>query len=640
VSLWAQVEPLLARVERPSRYIDGEYGIARPDTCMHDMQSSQQHPLNVGLCYPANYELGQSNQALHILYDQAGKVEGVHVQRTFLPGADMSALLREKQVPLFTLEDCTAVGNLDVLGITLPFELSFPAVLEVLDLSGLPLHASERTEDMPLVIVGGPAAYNPEPLAPFVDAVFLGEAEGGALTDILTTLRDLSSKTCTDAGTSAQRDVPAARPSRQQQLKALAEISGVYVPQLYDSGEQPGPIIRRISQDFHSADFIPTCLMVPYAELIHDRLTVEVRRGCTRGCRFCQAGIIYRPVRERDADKIVAAAVSGIERTGFDEVSLTSLSTTDYSLIEEVLQRLKRRFAGTGVSVSIPSLRVDNFSVDLARILADRGTGASKKSSLTFAPEAGSQRLRDVINKGVTDEQLLDTVAYAFANGWNRVKLYFMIGLPTEADEDIIAIGDLVKQVLHTAREAADPRKRGSVQISVSVSTFVPKAHTPFQWEEQLLPEETLRRQAILRNVIPRKGIKLSWHEAQGSFVEGLIARGGRDIAVLIEEVWRSSQGTIAYVDNFDFHYWETAASNLNLDLTTLISRTLDPTAELPWSHLHTGVSTDWLLEEADAARKEQFTPDCIHGCSNCDVCTKPDIDIHLATDVRREERP
>ncbi|MCL2680597.1 MAG: TIGR03960 family B12-binding radical SAM protein [Coriobacteriia bacterium] len=634
-SLWSQIEPLLVQVERPSRYIDGEYGVATP-LQQAPSHSSEGSSLQVGLCYPAHYELGQSNQALQLLYDQASRLDDVSVQRIFLPGEDMSRLLRVHQLPLFTLEQCSAVADLDVLGITLPFELSFPSVLEVLDLSGLPLHADKRSADMPLVIVGGPAAYNPEPIAAFVDAVFLGEADGGALTDILTALRDLS-----DGGV---------RPSRQQQLEALANIAGVYVPQLYDQGVQQAPITRRVAQDFHCADFTPTCLIVPYTELIHDRLTVEVRRGCTRGCRFCQAGIIYRPVRERDPDRIVAAAVSGIQRTGFDEVSLTSLSTTDYSLIAQVLQRLKRRFAGTAVSVSIPSLRVDNFSIDLARLLADSTagsaaggrTGSSKKSGLTFAPEAGTQRLRDVINKGVTEDQLLETVAYAFANGWHRVKLYFMIGLPTETDEDVTAIGTLVQKVLDTARESALPSKRGSVQVNVSVSTFVPKAHTPFQWEQQLLPAETLRRQALLQESIPRKGVKLSWHDAEGSFIEGIIARGGRDAADLIEAAWRCSDGAIAYTDNFDFSYWQAAADSLNLDLETRANCTIDPAASLPWSHLHTGVSTDWLRAQAQAARDEQFTPDCIDSCSNCGVCPELNIAVHLASDAAAEggERP
>ncbi|MCL2438651.1 MAG: TIGR03960 family B12-binding radical SAM protein [Coriobacteriia bacterium] len=614
-SLWPRIEPLLAQVERPSRYINGEYGAVQP---VPEHLSAQ---LNMGLCYPASYELGQSNQALHILYDQVNQLEGVRAQRTFLPGKDLSILMRgqQPQIPLFTLEEYVAVKDLDILGITLPYELIFPAVLEILDLSGLPLRAADRVEGMPLVIVGGPASYNPEPLAPFVDAVFLGEADGGALHDVLTTLRDMKKQENLNG--------------RQRQLEALAQISGVYVPALYDARKQQGPIVRRAAQDFHSADFTPVCLLVPYAEPIHDRLTVEVRRGCTRGCRFCQAGITYRPVRERSADSIVAAAISGIERTGFNEVSLTSLSTTDYSLIEEVLQRLKRRFAGRGVSVSIPSLRVDNFSIDLARILADKGTGSSKKSSLTFAPEAGSQRLRDVINKGVDEQQLLDTVAYAFQNGWHRMKLYFMIGLPTETDEDVAAIGELVNKVLHTARQSAEPSKRGGIQISVSVSTFVPKAHTPFQWEHQLLPEETLRRQKILQDSIPRKGIKLSWHDAEGSFVEGLIARGGRGLAPLIEEVWSSSQGKIAYVDNFDFSYWQIAADNLGINLESLINATTDPVKPLPWDHLQTGVSVDWLHEEAAAALTGQFTPDCAtDACSNCDACDNLDVDVRLAS--------
>jgi len=531
-------------------------------------------------------------------------------------------LMRHHDIPLFTLEGYQAVKDLDVLGITLPYELIFPAVLEVLDLSGLPVRAEDRDEDMPLIIVGGPASYNPEPLAPFVDVVFLGEADGGALSDILTALRD---QLAANGGR---------RPTRRQQLEALVNIPGIYIPALFDAGVQKGPITRRVDHDFHSADFVPQCLLVPYAEPIHDRLTVEVRRGCTRGCRFCQAGITYRPVRERPADKIVAAAISGIERTGFDEVSLTSLSTTDYSLIEEVLTRLKKRFAGTGVSISIPSLRVDNFSIDLARILADRGTGASKKSGLTFAPEAGSQRLRDVINKGVDQQQLLDTVAYAFENGWHRIKLYFMIGLPTETDEDVLAIADLIRKVYEVARESAEPSKRGGIHIGVSVSTFVPKAHTPFQWAQQLLPEETLRRQKLLQEVTPRKGVKLSWHDAEASFIEGLVARGSREIAPLIEEVWRSSQGAVAYMDNFDDSYWMAAAENLGLDLTALINTTIDQQKPLPWDHIHTGVDTDWLREEAAAALDGSFTPDCaFDDCSNCGACDNLNIDIHLASD-------
>jgi len=318
----------------------------------------------------------------------------------------------------------------------------------------------------------------------------------------------------------------------------------------------------------------------------------------------------------------VAAAINGIEQTGFDEVSLTSLSTTDYSLIEEVLQRLKRRFAGTGVAVSIPSLRVDNFSVDLARLLSDRGSGASKKTSLTFAPEAGTQRLRDVINKNVDEQQLLDTVAYAFESGWNRLKLYFMIGLPTETDEDVAAIGNLVYRVLDTAREAAPDNKRGSVQIAVSVSTFVPKAHTPFQWEPQLTPEEMLRRQAILHETIPRKGIKLSWHDAEASFIEGLIARGGREIAPLIEAVWRTSQSRAAYTDRFCYEHWLAAAKDLNLDLEALATRDRSPETPLPWDHLQTGVSQNWLASEAQAAYQAQTTPDCVtNACTDCGIC-------------------
>ncbi|MDR1774892.1 MAG: TIGR03960 family B12-binding radical SAM protein [Actinomycetes bacterium] len=588
-SLWPRIEPLLAQVERPSRYTNGEYGVRADNSAGTDSASGTQ--LRFGLCYPAPYELGQSNQALQILYAGLRQLAGCLPLRTYLPAPDMAAALRAHDVPLWTLEDARPVRDLDVLGITLPYELSFPAVLEVLDLSGIPLRAKHRSPDDPIILGGGPGAYNPMPVADFFDAFFIGEAEA-ALSEIVAAL---------------------SVPTRAKRLAALAAVPGIYVPSLHDGRTV---ITRRIVRDFALTP-VPACPVVPFAETIHDRLTIELQRGCTRGCRFCQAGILYRPVRERQPDALVTAAVRGIQATGYDEVSLTSLSTSDYSDIASVLQRLKRRFEGSGVAVSIPSLRVDNFSVDLARILAAGG----KKTGLTFAPEAGSQRLRDVINKNVSEQQLFETIGYAQDCGWQRVKLYFMIGLPTETDEDVAEIGELCARLMRYLRHRRDEHGNSSVvQLTVSVSTFVPKAHTPFQWAQQLSLPEIERRQQILRDRVPRKGIRLNWHEAAESHVEGLLARGSRDLAPVIEQVWRASRAA-AWPDGFEADVWEQQLAAGGIDAEKLRAER-DPDAALPWDHISTGVSPRWLHAEWDRARAGQTLSDCSQGtCSGCGAC-------------------
>ncbi len=609
-SWWDRLEPLLARVERPSRYIDHEWGAVRDTEAAY----------RAVLLYPDVYEVGQANQALAILYDILNGLEGVAAERAFVPWVDLADLMREHQIPLLSLEGATPVSDFDLLGITLPYELTATNVLEALDLAGLPLRAEERTAG-PLVVGGGPCVYNPEPLAPFFDAFLIGEGEA-AVVELV----------------AAHRAAIAADLSRAEVLERLAQVPGVYVPSLYrekrgqDGGVvgvepvvefAPAVVQKRVVEDL-DAYRPPLCGIVPFADVVHDRLGIEVLRGCTRGCRFCQAGMVYRPVRERSADGIVRDVIAGLQCTGYDEVSLTSLSTTDYSRIDEVLRRLMARLEGTGVSVSLPSLRVDAFGVEMARLVS---TG--RKSGLTFAPEAGTQRLRDVINKNVTEADLLSTVEQAFGAGWRRVKLYFMIGLPTETDEDVAGIGELVGRVLATARAACPADQRGGVKLSVSVSTFVPKVDTPFQWDAQIDRQEVARRQEVLRGSMPRRGVDLSWHDPEVSFLEGVVARGGREVADAIEGAWRAGSRFDAWTERFELGRWLAAFEAHGIDATAIANRERQRDEQLPWSHISAGVSADYLWRERERALAGTTTPDCsFTGCTGCDACDALGVDI------------
>jgi radical SAM family uncharacterized protein len=608
--LWPRIERLLSRVERPSRYIDREWGASHTTDAEY----------RAVLVYPDTYEIGQANQAIAILYSILNALPGVAGERTYLPWVDMGALMREEGIPLFSLESCAPVRDFDLVGITLPYELSFSNVLETLDLAGIPLRSAERGSDDPLVIGGGPSAFNPEPIAPFFDAILIGEGEE-ALAEIV----------------DAHRAAKAARASRAETLMRLAQIPGVYVPALYverrsngvfagvDSADgAPATVVKRVVADF-DALMPPTCGVVPFMDVVHDRFGVEVLRGCTRGCRFCQAGMVYRPVRERSADSIVRASIAGLACTGYDEISLTSLSTTDHSQLEEVLRRLSRRLAGSGVSVSLPSLRVDAFGVEMARLVSAGG----KKSGLTFAPEAGTQRMRDVVNKNVTEEDLLGSVQRAFEAGWRRVKLYFMIGLPTETDADVVGIGELVSRVLAVAKAATPPNARGSVRVAVSVSTFIPKAHTPFQWETQIPLDEVRRRQTLLREAVPRKGVELHWHDSDVSFLEGVMARGGRQLADVIETAWRSGARFDAWSEFFQLQTWLDALAENGLDPLGVAHRERSLDEPLPWDHLSAGLNRAYLLSERELALGAAVTPDCsFSGCTGCDVCSDLGVEI------------
>ncbi len=610
--LWPRVEPLLARVERPARYIDREWGARHA----HDAA------YRAVLLYPDTYELGMANQAIAILYDRLNGMDGVAAERAFVPWMDMGAAMREAGVPLFTLESCAPVAECDLLGITLPYELTYTNVLEAIDLAGLALRSVDRVEGDPLVVGGGPCVYNPEPVADFFDAILIGEGED-AIADIV----------------AVHRAAKADGLSRTDTLERLATVPGVYVPSLYtpatagapahprEGTRAPAVVEKRVLADL-SAHRTPDCAIVPFMDVIHDRASVEVLRGCSRGCRFCQAGMVYRPVRERTADEIVRDAVAQLRCTGHEDVSLTSLSTTDHSRIEEVLRRLGGAVAGTGVAISLPSLRVDSFGVEMARLSSQGG----KKGGLTFAPEAGTQRLRDVINKGVSEADLIDTVRAAFGAGWRRVKLYFMIGLPTETDEDIRGIGSLVYKVLDTAREATPPAQRGGLRISVSVTVFVPKAMTPFQWEGQLPLEEVRRRQGVLREAVPRKGVDLHWHDSDVSFLEGALARGGREVGRVIEAVWRGGGAFDAWTERFSLQRWLDAFAAEGVDAAELATAQRDVEAPLPWDHISAGLDRRWLLDERAAAMAGEKTPDCtFEGCTDCGVCPGLGVDIVLA---------
>jgi len=615
---WRLVERLLPGVERPSRYIDGEWGARHASDAEY----------HVALVYPDTYEIGQANQAISILYEILNGQPGVCAERAYVPWVDMADAMRADGVELVSLESSTPLWHFDLLGITLPHELSYTNILETLDLAGIPFHATGRAETDPLVIGGGPCAYNPEPVASFFDAILVGEGED-AVVEIVQVHR-----ACMREGR-----------SRRETLVALSRVPGVYVPSLFQAADvesrivvtdddiEPGEqtrILKRVVSDL--SDYrAPTCPVVPFTEVVHDRFTVEVTRGCTRGCRFCQAGMVYRPVRERSADDIVRHVIAGLACTGYDEVSLTSLSSTDYSLIEDVLRRLARRLEGTGISVSLPSLRVDAFGVEMARLVS-RG----RKSGLTFAPEAGTQRLRDVINKNVTEEDLIGSVTRACESGWRRVKLYFMIGLPTETDEDVRAIGSLVARVLEAARHAVNPKDRGSLRVAVSVSTFVPKAHTPFQWEAQTPLEEVRRRQALLREAMPKKGVELSWHDPEVSFLEGVMARGGRELAAAVETAWAQGRRFDAWTERFDLASWMRAFEATGVDSRSIANREREAGERLPWSHLSSGVSAAYLASERRRALEGLTTADCSFvGCTGCDACDELGVEIVIAGGAR-----
>lgn len=617
--LWPRVERLLARVERPTRYLNHEWGSVAA-------ASASDADFNFCMIYPDTYELGQANQAVRILVNAVNAAPHLAAERAFLPAVDMIDLMRAEGLPLFSLESCAPVAEFGAVGITLPHELAATNVLETLDLAGIPLRAVDRAEDDPIVFGGGPCAFNPEPYAPFFDAIGIGEGEE-ALPEALEVVRRLRGQGA----------------SRADILHAIAQVEGYYVPSLYRELSEaqaqkagfwvepafkdvPARVEKRVFSGFAESDAYEPSI-VPFAEVVHDRLNVEILRGCARGCRFCQAGMMYRPVRERSADNVVSAVVRGLAETGYDEVSLTSLSSTDHSQIAEILRRLNREFEGRGVRISVPSQRLDSFGVEMAGLVAGQ-----KKGGLTFAPEAGTQRLRDVINKNVTEDDVFAAVDAAFSAGWRRCKLYFMIGLPTETDDDIKGIASLAQRVLDRARAVVPPEQKGAVQVGVSCALFVPKAQTPFQWDGQIPPAEALRRVNLLRRSIKYRAVQVSWHDPKTSFVEAVMSRGGRECAELVEQAWRRGARFDAWTELFNEDAWRDAADACGIDVTAVAQATYETGRVMPWAHISTGVSERFLAAERRRAGEGATTPDCTFGsCTGCGVCQAVGADNALA---------
>jgi radical SAM family uncharacterized protein len=582
--------------------------------------------------YPDVYEVGMSHLGLSILYSLVNEVQEYLMERTFAPWPDMEAELRKQGLPLFSLESRRSLDDFEVVGFTLQYEMSYTNLINMLDLGSIPLKSSQRTEEHPLVLAGGPGAFNPEPLADFIDAFVLGEGEQVILEvlEVVARHRQQSNSQSEDKFI-----------NRQELLRDLARISGVYVPSFYQVLYQedgtiervepieegvPRQVVRRVVADLDQS-FFPTSPIVPNMEIVHDRIMLEVFRGCQRGCRFCQAGMVYRPTRERSVSTLLQQTKELVQNTGYNEISLTSLSTGDYGDIQGLVRGLLKEYQDRGVAVSLPSLRVDSFSVSLAQEVQK-----GRKTGLTFAPESGTQRLRDVINKGVTEENLFAAAKAAFEAGWSSIKLYFMVGLPTEEIEDLDGIAALARKVAAIGTEASRKgRLKKRVQVTVSVSNFVPKAHTPFQWEGQHPVSDLKFKQEYLRQRLRDKRIKYNWHDADLSFWEAVLAKGDRRLGPALEKVWQKGARFEGWSEYFQPQKWREALEEIGLVPEFYANRRISVTEILPWDHLSSGISRDFLVNEYEAAKTGIITEDCrLAGCTVCGVCNSLGVDLVL----------
>ena len=603
------LEAVLGTVEKPGRYCGGERNAVKKDP--------SKVLLKVALAFPDTYEIGMSHLGLKILYEVLNSRDQTAAERVFMPWKDLASVLRRRRIPLFSLENRLPLSEFDVVGFSLQHELCYTNVLEMLDLSGIPIRASDRGDEMPLVIAGGPCTFNPEPIWEFFDLFVVGDGEQ-VVGELAAVLEEQKAKGW----------------NRKDAISHLRELGGVYVPADYEfeySGAYVSKVIHRneVYDDPFTAPKVERALvddldrapcpdrhMVPNISIVHDRATIEVMRGCLRGCRFCQAGYICRPLRERSFETVVALSESAIANTGFDELSFLSLSTGDYSSIERLIRRCALGFAGGKVAVSLPSLRVETMT----RPIVD-GIRSIKKTGFTLAPEAATDRLRRVINKPTTNEMVLDSAGLAFAAGWKRVKLYFMIGLPSETEEDVDAIGELVKQISSAARRQGS----GGCKIAVSISTFIPKPHTSFQWAPQLPLDDIISKLSRLRRSINCRNVELKWHNAKMSFVEGVLCRGDRRLCAVVERAWRNGCVLDNWTEEFDFDKWVAAFEQCNVSYKDYLAPR-DSRRFLPWEHIACGVSREFLLRENDAASAEKLTPDCISigECQSCGACPEP----------------
>ena len=602
-------DEILLKISQPARYIGGEVNMVKKDP--------SKVAVRFAMCFPDVYEIGMSHLGIQILYDMFNRRDDVYCERVYSPWMDLDPIMREQKIPLFAVESQDPIKNFDFLGITIQYEMCYTNILQVLELSQIPLHAEERTEEDPIVIGGGPCTYNPEPIAPFFDLFYMGEGE--------VVYFDLIDR---------YKEIKARGGSRKEFLEQAAQIPGIYVPGFYDvtykedgtieamtpnNPHAPQTVSKQLVMDM-SDTWYPEKPVVPYLRATQDRVVLEIMRGCIRGCRFCQAGMVYRPVRERSLEELKRLARTMLKSTGHEEISLSSLSSSDYTKLEGIVNFLIDEFDGKGVNVSLPSLRIDAFSLDVMSKVQD-----VKKSSLTFAPEAGSQRLRNVINKGLTEENILNGSAEAFKGGWNRVKLYFMLGLPTETVEDMQGIAELSEKVAEVYYDTVPKEQRhGKVQVTASTSFFVPKPFTPFQWAPMCTKEQFLERASIvnhrMKEMLNKKSLRYNWHEADVTVLEGVLARGDRRVAAVIEEAYRKGAIYDSWSEYFNNDIWMKAfeTCGVDIDFYTTRERSLDEV--FPWDFIDAGVTKDFLKREWANAQAETVTPNCRMRCSGCGV--------------------
>ena len=599
-------DEILLKISQPARYIGGEVNMVKKDP--------SKVAVRFAMCFPDVYEIGMSHLGIQILYDMFNRRDDVYCERVYSPWMDLDPIMREKKIPLFAVESQDPIKKFDFLGITIQYEMCYTNILQVLELSQIPLHAEDRTEEDPIVIGGGPCTYNPEPIAPFFDLFYMGEGE--------VVYFDLIDR---------YKEIKARGGSRKEFLEQAAQIPGIYVPGFYDvtykedgtieamtpnNPHAPQTVSKQLVMDM-SDTWYPEKPVVPYLRATQDRVVLEIMRGCIRGCRFCQAGMVYRPVRERSLEELKRLARTMLKSTGHEEISLSSLSSSDYTKLEGIVNFLIDEFDGKGVNVS---LRIDAFSLDVMSKVQD-----VKKSSLTFAPEAGSQRLRNVINKGLTEENILNGSAEAFKGGWNRVKLYFMLGLPTETVEDMQGIAELSEKVAEVYYDTVPKEQRhGKVQVTASTSFFVPKPFTPFQWAPMCTKEQFLERASIvnhrMKEMLNKKSLRYNWHEADVTVLEGVLARGDRKVAAVIEEAYRQGAIYDSWSEYFNNDIWMKAfeTCGVDIDFYTTRERSLDEV--FPWDFIDAGVTKDFLKREWANAQAETVTPNCRMRCSGCGV--------------------